>query len=198
MYLPKLIFWINLLPGEIVHTGQMPATDILTRRCVWCSGEEDKLMKEIPTAVVDKLPMGLDQGFVVLNRPYGFLQWVRKHLPHIKEAYILMIEPDYIFMRPPPLLATPTQSAAYHFTYMLPDQNEDIIQPYNEKGVPFGTILPIGASYDPTSAEPPYAVWHLCTLYSQFHLCSDHANHLLALLSIREGQACLWSSRLCR
>ena len=60
-------------------------------------------MEEIPTAVVDKLPLGLDQGFVVLNRPYGFLQWVRKFVPLIKERYILMIEPDYIFVRPPPL-----------------------------------------------------------------------------------------------
>lgn len=105
-------------------------------------------MEEIPTAVVDKLPAGLDQGFVVLNRPYGFLQWVRRYLPHIREAYVLMIEPDYIFIRPPPLFATPTQSSAYHFTYMLPEQNRDIIQPYNEKGVPYETILPIGAPLD--------------------------------------------------
>ena len=102
-------------------------------------------MEEIPTALVDKLPLGLDQGFVVLNRPYGFLQWARRHLPNLTEAYVLMIEPDYIFMRPPPLLATATQSAAYHFTYMLPKQNRDIIEPYNEKGVPYDTILPIGA-----------------------------------------------------
>ena len=103
-------------------------------------------MEEIPTTVVDKLPVGLDQGFVVLNRPYGFLQWVRKHLPHITEAYVLMIEPDYIIMRPPPLFATPTKSAAYHFTYMLPKENREVIEPYNEKGVPFEYILPIGAN----------------------------------------------------
>ena len=118
-------------------------------------------MDEIPTAVVDKLPAGLDQGFVVLNRPYGFLQWVRKDLPHIKEAYVLMIEPDYIFIRPPPLLATATQSSAYHFTYMLPEQNRDIIQPYNEKGVPFKAILPIGAPLDVPFALPP-CVHHQC------------------------------------
>jgi hypothetical protein len=40
--------------------------------------------------------------------------------------------------------ATPTKSAAYHFTYMLPNQNREVIEPYNEKGVPFETILPIG------------------------------------------------------
>ncbi|EIE20908.1 hypothetical protein COCSUDRAFT_18099, partial [Coccomyxa subellipsoidea C-169] len=119
-------------------------TRLLHRQAPFSLGQEDKLMEEIPTAVVDKLPMGLDQGFIVLNRPYGFLQWVRKFVPTLKERYILMIEPDYIFVRPPPLWATPTKSAAYHFTYMLPRENKEVIDPYNEKDVPFDAILPIG------------------------------------------------------
>lgn len=40
--------------------------------------------------------------------------------------------------------ATPTRSAAYHFTYMIPQANEEVLQRYNEKGVPFKAILPIG------------------------------------------------------
>ena len=68
-----------------------------------CSGKADALMDEMPTAVVDRLPEGLDQGFVVLNRPYGFLQWMRRFAAKVPEPYILMIEPDYIFIRPPPL-----------------------------------------------------------------------------------------------
>ena len=68
-----------------------------------CSGKADALMDEMPTAVVDRLPEGLDQGFVVLNRPYGFLQWMRRFAGEVPEPYILMIEPDYIFVRPPPL-----------------------------------------------------------------------------------------------
>ena len=71
------------------------------------SGVADALMREIPTAVVDRLPEGLDQGFVVLNRPYGFLQWVRKHAGGLPEPYVLMIEPDYIFVQPPPMMCTP-------------------------------------------------------------------------------------------
>ncbi len=48
------------------------------------------------------------QGYVVLNRPYAFVQWVQEHMPKIKERYILMCEPDHIFLKPIPLLATPT------------------------------------------------------------------------------------------
>ena len=44
--------------------------------------------------------------------------------------------------------ATPTKSAAYHFTYMLPRENRAVIEPYNEKDVPFESILPIGKAHD--------------------------------------------------
>ncbi len=43
--------------------------------------------------------------------------------------------------------ATPARSAAYHFTYMIPQANEEVLQRYNEKRVPFKAILPIGAAY---------------------------------------------------
>ena len=60
-------------------------------------------MEEIPTVVVDPLPPGVDKGYPVLNRPYAFVQWVQKHMDQIPEDYILMAEPDHIFVRPPPL-----------------------------------------------------------------------------------------------
>ena len=43
------------------------------------------------------------QGFVVLNRPYAFAQWVERDMPSIPERYVLMSEPDHLFIRPPPL-----------------------------------------------------------------------------------------------
>ena len=43
------------------------------------------------------------QGYVVLNRPYAFLQWVQNHLSKIPEDYVLMSEPDHIFLKPLPL-----------------------------------------------------------------------------------------------
>ena len=45
-----------------------------------------------------------------------------------------------------PCRATPTRSAAYHFTYMIPQANKEVLQRYNDKGVPFESILPIGAA----------------------------------------------------
>ena len=166
------------------------STAFLTVSCVQCSGEEDDLMEEIPTTVVDKLPMGLDQGFVVLNRPYGFLQWVRKHLPHIKEAYVLMIEPDYIIMRPPPLFATPTKSAAYHFTYMLPEENREVIEPYNEKGVPFESILPIGANS--LILETLWCLECICLLTPVLF----SAEKIIISIAYTKGQGACWGTVL--
>ena len=38
--------------------------------------------------------------YVVLNRPYAFVQWVKQ--AKIPERYVLMSEPDHIFLRPLP------------------------------------------------------------------------------------------------
>lgn len=57
-------------------------------------------MDEIPTIVVKPLPPGRNRGYVVLNRPYAFQQWLG--LQHIKEPNILMTEPDHIFLKPLP------------------------------------------------------------------------------------------------
>ncbi|KAJ6704843.1 PEPTIDYL SERINE ALPHA-GALACTOSYLTRANSFERASE [Salix purpurea] len=59
------------------------------------SGKPDNLMDEMPTVVVDPLPAGLDRGYIVLNRPWAFVQWLKKAT--IEEEYILMAEPDHIF-----------------------------------------------------------------------------------------------------
>ncbi|XBJ25293.1 hypothetical protein VPH35_002985 [Triticum aestivum] len=67
------------------------------------SGKPDGLMDEIPTLVVDPLPEGADRGYIVLNRPWAFVQWLQK--ANIKEDYILMAEPDHIFVKPLPNLA---------------------------------------------------------------------------------------------
>ena len=43
------------------------------------------------------------QGYVVLHRPYGLLQWVQKYARRLQEDYILMSEPDHLFLKLPPL-----------------------------------------------------------------------------------------------
>ncbi|RDX86759.1 Hydroxyproline O-arabinosyltransferase 3, partial [Mucuna pruriens] len=109
------------------------------------SGRPDQLMDEIPTFVVDPLPEGLDRGYVVLNRPWAFVQWLEK--AGIKEEYILMAEPDHIFVNPLPNLAYGTQPAAFPFFYIKPVQNEKIIRKFypEEKG-PVTDVNPIGNS----------------------------------------------------
>ena len=57
----------------------------------------DALVDEIPTCVVDRLEN--EMGFVVLSRPNAFKQFFEK-CPEIEEDYILMAEPDHLYLRP--------------------------------------------------------------------------------------------------
>ncbi len=41
---------------------------------------------------------------MVLNRPYAFVQWVKT--TQIPEKYVLMAEPDHVFIRPMPNFMT--------------------------------------------------------------------------------------------
>ena len=50
------------------------------------------------------------QGYVVLNRPYAFQQWAHQALPGLEEDYVLMAEPDHIFLKPPALVVRALQA----------------------------------------------------------------------------------------
>ncbi|KAJ6944414.1 hydroxyproline O-arabinosyltransferase 3-like [Populus alba x Populus x berolinensis] len=109
------------------------------------SGKPDNLMDEMPTVVVDPLPAGLDRGYIVLNRPWAFVQWLEKTT--IEEEYILMAEPDHILVNPLPNLARGGLPAAFPFFYIEPAKFENIVRKYypEEKG-PVTNIDPIGNS----------------------------------------------------
>ena len=68
------------------------------------SGKPDDLMDEIPSFVVHPLPPDKqdNKGYVVLNRPYAFVQWTQQ--AKIKEKYIIMSEPDHVWLKPMPNL----------------------------------------------------------------------------------------------
>ncbi|CAM8949014.1 unnamed protein product [Rhodiola kirilowii] len=109
------------------------------------SGKPDNLMDEIPTFVVDPLPPGADLGYVVFNRPWAFVQWLEK--AKIEEEYILMAEPDHIFLRPLPNLAYEGYPVAFPFFYIKPAENEKIIRKfYPEEYGPVANVDPIGNS----------------------------------------------------
>lgn len=109
------------------------------------SGFPDNLMDEIPTFVVDPLPEGFDKGYIVLHRPWAFVQWLEK--ARIKEEYILMAEPDHIFLKPIPNLCYEEYPAAFPFFYIEPAKHEKIMRKYfpAEMG-PVTNIDPIGNS----------------------------------------------------
>ncbi|XP_006644046.3 hydroxyproline O-arabinosyltransferase RDN2-like, partial [Oryza brachyantha] len=108
------------------------------------SGKPDGLMDEIPTFVVDPLPAGKDHGYVVLNRPWAFVQWLQK--AKIEEEYILMAEPDHIFVKPLPNFAR-DDPAAFPFFYITPSEHENILRKYYPKERdPVTNIDPIGNS----------------------------------------------------
>ncbi|CAD7698291.1 unnamed protein product, partial [Ostreobium quekettii] len=87
------------------------------------SGRPDDLMDEIPTYVAKPLPNEAEnRGYVVLNRPYAFLQWARD--TNIAEKYVLMSEPDHLFLRPLPNLMKGEHPAAFPFFYIDPAKKE--------------------------------------------------------------------------
>eukprot|EP00257_Ricinus_communis_P013351 XP_015570769.1 hydroxyproline O-arabinosyltransferase 3 isoform X2 [Ricinus communis] len=123
----------------------LPGSDLGGFTRILHSGNPDNLMDEIPTFVVDPLPAGLDRGYIVLNRPWAFVQWLKKAT--IEEEYILMAEPDHIFINPLPNLAHGGYPAAFPFFYIKPAENENIVRKFYpaEKG-PVTNVDPIGNS----------------------------------------------------
>ena len=105
-------------------------------------GKEDDLMEEIPTFVAKPLPS--DRGYVILNRPWGVWQWLAR--TQIDEDSVLMLEPDYIFTKPMPNLATHDRPAAGSYSYIQPEVHKKILQDFypEEKGN-ITDIDPIGA-----------------------------------------------------
>lgn len=115
------------------------------------SGKEDEWMHELPTVVMKPLSKKLEQiaqGFVLLNRPHAVKQWVEKCMHKIPEHFVLLAEPDHLFIRAPPLWATYTRMSTFPFSYMNPkhEKNAKIIQKYNPKGFPLRLFRPIGPS----------------------------------------------------
>jgi hypothetical protein len=45
-------------------------------------------------------------------------------------SYILMAEPDHLFIRPMPNLASETMPVAFPFFYIAPQENEDILRKF--------------------------------------------------------------------
>ncbi|VVA96995.1 unnamed protein product [Arabis nemorensis] len=133
-----MYYWYN-------QKKALPGSDMGGFTRILHSGNPDNLMDEIPTFVVDPLPPGLDRGYVVLNRPWAFVQWLERAT--IKEDYVLMAEPDHIFVNPLPNLAVGGYPAAFPFFYITPEKYENIVRKYYPADMgPVTNIDPIGNS----------------------------------------------------
>uniref|UniRef100_A0ACD5XS67 Uncharacterized protein n=1 Tax=Avena sativa TaxID=4498 RepID=A0ACD5XS67_AVESA len=109
------------------------------------SGKPDQFVNEIPTFVADPLPDGADQGYIVLNRPWAFVQWLQK--ADIQEEYILMAEPDHLIVKPIPNLSRDGRAAAFPFFYIEPKKYEKVLRKYfPENAGAITNIDPIGNS----------------------------------------------------
>ncbi|KAL4419070.1 hypothetical protein ABPG77_010349, partial [Micractinium sp. CCAP 211/92] len=87
------------------------------------TGQPDDLMNEIPTWVAQPLPAEHpDHGYIVLNRPYALMQWVQQVT--IPEKYVLMSEPDHVWLKPMPNLMNGEHPAAFPFFYIEPSKRE--------------------------------------------------------------------------
>ncbi|CEG00521.1 unnamed product [Ostreococcus tauri] len=87
--------------------------------------DSDGLEEEIPTCRVDRLEDEL--GFVVLSRPYAFIQFFKK-CPPIEEEFILMAEPDHVYIKPLPNLMRGDTPAAFPFFYIVPKDKPEIVK----------------------------------------------------------------------
>lgn len=134
-------YWYRRLKADFPDSAMGGYTRIL--HCPY----SDDIMHLVPSIQVQQLPAGIDRGYGPMHRPWAFTQWLARM--HVPEQYILMTEPDYIFISPPPLLATPTQPAAFPFPYVdcklqkWRGQCEDVR--FNENRIPVDSIYPVRA-----------------------------------------------------
>lgn len=120
-------------------------------RILHCS-QADDIMHLVPTVVVEHLPIGIDRGYGPMHRPWAFSQWLSR--ANIPEEYILMSEPDHVFMSPPPLVATSAVPAVFPFFYVdckAPQWKPHCDNPlFNERSVPADKVPRVSITFSST------------------------------------------------
>lgn len=124
----RAVWCDGLAYGGGAQAEQGPDGDMGGFTRVLHSGRPDHLMNEIPTHVVDRLSN--EHGFVVLSRPNAFVQWLKEKLDDIEEDYILMSEPDHLYLAPIPNLMNGDKPAAFPFFYISPKDHVELLKKY--------------------------------------------------------------------
>lgn len=116
------------------------------------NGRSDAHMDEIPTDVVDPLPSHTTKGFVVLSRPNAIRMWLENFSWKYPEKYLLMSEPDHLFLRPLPNLMVGEHSpVAFPFFYINPEKTPDLSNKFINKQL---TAREMKRKIDPIGSSP--------------------------------------------
>ena len=109
--------------------------------------DERSHSSEIPTVVVKELSGMEARGYVVANRPWSMVQFVKHPEFHkrIVEDYVYIAETDHIMLRPLPNLATATVPAAFNFGYMVAWGQANIVNKF---------VPGLGGKTDPVGPSP--------------------------------------------
>eukprot|EP00898_Chlorokybus_atmophyticus_P005590 jgi/Chlat1/6031/Chrsp4S00489 len=153
-----MYYWYKKMKASDPHTQMGGFTRILH------SGKPDAYMDEIPSYVVNRLE-GIVATIVLLNFCKYLLtliaQWLEK--ADIPEKYILMSEPDHLFLRPLPNLMIGEKPAAFPFFYIKPSEFPALVRKYvgNISDKELRAMDPVGSSPDLLSKEASYQCYDL-------------------------------------
>jgi hypothetical protein len=117
----------------------------------------DRLMHEIPTLLVSKLRRGscneCDHGYLPLNRPWGLLQLLQRGAfsTTLHAEFFLLLDPDHLLLRSPPISATPTRPLGFRYAYMM-DHHADAASSRRRNVT--SRYVPTPSLVDPVGAAP--------------------------------------------
>lgn len=113
----------------------------------------DTLMDEMPTLLVKQLGHGgcdeCDHGFIVMNRPWGAVQFVEtEYFRTIPEDYLFLIETDHMLLRPPVNTATKEMPVGFGFYYMISTDPklEPVVRKFLNPEIDITTVDAVGPS----------------------------------------------------
>lgn len=108
--------------------------------------EDDELSKKIHTIRVDPLGHPGVGQFPPLARPLALKMLMDMPDNGITEDYVMMAEPDHIFLDAVPNWASPTKPAAFPFFYIDFKEKPELVKRWNKQHVPWYMLPPIGNS----------------------------------------------------
>lgn len=120
---PYLNFQTRMMYGTYKKVKDLPGSELRYFTRLLHRTKDDILVGEVPTVRVDPLTPKCDEWceFPVSDRPNAVVKWLQTEDAN-KGTHILMIETDYVWLKPlavPPAMRD-SGAVSYHFTYISP------------------------------------------------------------------------------